>query len=181
MDKNANSYVAHNEVVNAPLSSRSYNIYSTLRNPKPKLNVKSTALCLVFIASMLLCILIFVLSIRAAYFNRTPNSTTGHTSIVKTKSSYDANPFLKIETVTEEIADVFDIPVGVKVIGFSDDSYVSAGLKINDIIVKVSGEPISSIDEFNNVINSLSAEDIPIYTIYRNGDYKYISPYDIEE
>jgi serine protease Do len=96
-------------------------------------------------------------------------------------SSYDSNSFIKIETVTKHIADVFGIPIGVKVIGISEASYISTGLKINDIIVKVSGKPISSINEFNTAINNLSAEEFLTYTVYRNGSYQVVNPYDVEE
>lgn len=181
MDNNTNKPSVNNEVVNGQLTSESYNTYSALRNPRQNFNIKSTILCLVLISSLLLSTIIFIASIRTAYFNRPSESTAGHSVLKKTMSSYDSNSFIKIETVTKDIADVFGIPIGVKVIGISEASYISTGLKINDIIVKVSGKPISSINEFNTAINNLSAEEFLTYTVYRNGSYQVVNPYDVEE
>ena len=181
MDNNTNKPSVSNEVVNGQLTSESYNTYSALRNPKQNFSLKSTVLCLVLVTSLLLSTVIFIASIRTAYFNRPSESTEGHSFLNKTRTSYDANSFIKIETVTKDIAEVFGVPTGVKIIEFPEISDISTGLKINDIIVKVSGRPVSSIDEFNTVISNLSADEFLTYTVYRNGSYRTINPYDVEE
>ncbi|MBR5314954.1 MAG: PDZ domain-containing protein [Clostridia bacterium] len=180
MDNNTNKHT-NNEVVNGKLTSESYNTYSALRNPKQKIDVKSTVLCLVFITALLLSALIFISSIRTAYFNKPSETATEHTFLNKTKSSYDANSLFKFETVTKDISDVFNVPVGVKILNINEETPIATGLRINDIIVKVSGKNITTIDEFNKAINDLSTDDFLIYTVYRNGDYRTISPFEFED
>jgi S1-C subfamily serine protease len=52
------------------------------------------------------------------------------------------------------------------------------GLKINDIIVSISGKDVKNISEFNSAVDELAEDTFISYTVYRNGAYQTVTPFD---
>ena len=172
--QNKDNLSLNNEVINGQVTSKSYETYSTLCNPKKKYNLKSVLLVLFFTVLLCVSVLVFSQLIKSAYFS---NSNETEPSLIKIKTECDNNDNIKVENVTKEISNVFGIPIGVKIIELSDESIVSSGLRTNDIIVKVNGTNITTIDELNVAMDSVSSGKVITLTIYRNGIYKSIVPY----
>ena len=179
MDNNAKNNV-HNEAVNGQTTSESYNAYSIIRDPKKKYNIRT--IILVCIISILLSasVMVFFNSVKTAYFSPEHETEAYENKIEKTHSNYQNNNIIKVESVTQDIANVFNIPVGVKIISIKEDP-ISEGLEVNDIIVKISGQSVESIDDLENALGSIESDEFVTYLVYRNGEYKTINPFDIIE
>lgn len=132
---------------------------------------------------------LFVLLTASAFLfvyslSRQPDSSdvnNSHTDekikIVNTK--FENNDSFKVENITGEVASVFDIPVGVKIVELNSDTDMYEGLRINDIIIEVSGEKITCIEDMNDAFEYLySTQDVLSYTVFRNGVYKTITPFE---
>ncbi len=177
LDKNAKrNYKPNLEVVNGRTTSKSFKIYSNIQNPKNKYNLRTIALLFILTALIIASLLIFANSIKTAYFEDSKETQELNPNIEKIKISLDKNKTIKVENVTKEIADVFGLPIGVKVIEIAESSYVYSLLKVNDIIVKVSGKDITNIDQLNNIIENSEYDELLTYTVYRNGSYREIDP-----
>ena len=174
MDKNTRQI---NEVVNGRTTSKSFKTYSNLRNPRGVFSFRSTIIILSLIILVTASVFVFFNSIKTAYFNKVEQTEEVNTNITRIKSKFDMNDAIKVENVTKKISDVFGIPVGVKVIEISEDSFASSLLKVNDIIVKVSGEDITNIKQLNSIIENSSDDEYLTYTVYRNGIYCEIDPF----
>ena len=181
LDKNAKkNYNSNFEVVNGRITSKSFKTYSNIQNPKNKYNLRTLALLIILTALIIASLLVFANSIKTAYFDDSKETQEINANIEKIKIHLDKNKTIKVENVTKEIADVFGLPVGVKVIEIAEDSLVSSLLKINDIIVKVSGKTITNIDQLNSIIEDSEYDEFLTYTVYRNGTYHIIDPNSIE-
>lgn len=182
MDKNTKHNGDKNiEAVKGTVTSESYNTYSAIRDPKKRYSIRTIVLTLVFALLIISSFFVFVNSIKTAYFNKAKETAPVESNLLRVKSEYDTNSFIKIETVTEDISEVFGIPIGVKIVEIASDSPIATGLKINDIIVKISGTKVTNINEFNSALKNLSTDDFITYTVYRNGDFQTVSPFDLDE
>ena len=168
-----------NEKVIGTQTSESFKVYSKLTDKKT-FNLSMILLYVLLTSLLLSSALIFASSIKAAYF--TDSSKKPHTesesNINTIKSSYQKNGSIKVETVTQEVAGLFGIPTGVKIIELNNEDPFFKGLRVNDIIVEVSGRKISSIEDMGFVDDNLTSDSFIIYTVYRNGAYKTIDPFD---
>lgn len=168
-----------NEKVIGPQTSESFKAYSKLTDKKT-FNISMILLYVLLTLLLLSSALIFASSIKAAYFTdsaKTPHAES-ESNINTIKSSYQKNDSIKVETVTQEVANLFGIPTGVKIIELNNDDSLFRGLRVNDIIVEVSGRKISNIEDMGFVDDKLTSDSFIVYTIYRNGAYKTIDPFD---
>ncbi len=117
LDKNAKkNYNSNFEVVNGRITSKSFKTYSNIQNPKNKYNLRTLALLIILTALIIASLLVFANSIKTAYFDDSKETQEINANIEKIKIHLDKNKTIKVENVTKEIADVFGLPVGVKVI-----------------------------------------------------------------
>lgn len=78
--------------------------------------------------------------------------------------------------ITEQMAYAYDMEVGVYVVSMSPNSPASmSGIKIGDIIVEADGQPVTTVDELNEIKNKHSVGDKMTLKIYRGGDFRDIT------
>ncbi len=182
MDKNPKNILGNNtpENVKGVLTSDSFHTYSKLRETKLHFNLKLFALYFVVILLLVISAIIFASTIKTAYFDSSSETEESFDKINTIKSVYQDNDTIKVEPITDELSSLFEIPVGVKIVELDFDNPLFKGLKINDIIVAISGKNIQDISDMD-----LSAEELEelrenpfiTYTIYRNGIYKTITTF----
>ena len=105
------------------------------------------------------------------------NSTTDIIDQLKTNQIVK-RPYIGISgrDVTEDIAKRNNTVLGVFVVSVDEYSAAEkAGLKYGDIIIKVDGKSITTIDELNEIKNSHSIGDTIKLTINRDGQEKEIN------
>lgn len=86
-------------------------------------------------------------------------------------------PYLGISgrDLEKETAEANHLVVGVYILSIDEFSAAEkAGLKIGDVITKIDGKEITTMDELNEIKNSHSIGDEVTLTIYRNGNNKDI-------
>ncbi len=169
------------EIFNAAQTSEKFNIYSGIRNPRRSFSIKVIALYSIVILLLTASAAIFASTIKTAFFSSPKETESSHTNLEKIKSTSDYNEYIKVENVTDEIASLFDVPTGVKILEINRDAPIFNGLKLHDIIVKISGTPIDSIDDMEEILPKLDKDMLVIFTVYRNGFYKDINPYEAYE
>lgn len=81
-------------------------------------------------------------------------------------------PMLGIEgaTVTQDIADTYNLPVGVYVNQVISSASQQAGLKSKDVITAIDGKKVASIDDLRNIINTHKVGDTVKVSIIRNSE-----------
>ena len=166
------------ESVNGTLTSESFNTYTKLKNPKRRFNAKIFTLYSVIISLLLASALIFASTIKTAYFSNSNKTSDSNENINTIKTVYEHNDLLRVEPITQELSHLFDIPMGLKIIEISPDTPLFYGLKSNDIIVDISGESVHNIEDINKLVDRLSEDAFITFTVYRNGVYKKISPFE---
>lgn len=78
---------------------------------------------------------------------------------------------LQGQNITEEAAQLTNVPEGVYIVGVQDNTPASeAGLLVGDIIVAVDGKNIKSVEEINEIKNGHTVGDTLSFTIYRKGE-----------
>lgn len=181
MDKSNNTLfentLTHGNI-NGNVTSESYNTYSSIRNPKNNLRISKITLYL-FISLLLIgSALIFVHSIKTAFFTPSAETVDTGANIKTIRTNYDNNEVVKVENVTNELSDLFNIPVGVRIIDFESQNSNFSGLQVNDIIVEVSGIDVTNIDDMDMAVKQSIATDgyVVAYKVYRNGGYTIINP-----
>ena len=74
--------------------------------------------------------------------------------------------------LTQSIAERYNMPVGVYVESVADDSNAKdSGIQKGDIITKINGTQIQTMDELNAIKNKLAIGDTITLTVYRNNEY----------
>lgn len=82
---------------------------------------------------------------------------------------------LRISTVTEEISTKYSIPEGVYVKTVEMDSpAMAAGIQEADVIVKMNGEEVSSVEQYNQLLMGLNIGDEVKITVKRQGAEDYV-------
>lgn len=82
---------------------------------------------------------------------------------------------LRLSTVTDEIAEEYGIPKGVYIKSVELDSpAMIAGLQEADVITKINGEEVSTVEQYNLKIYPLNPEDVVSITIKRQGAEEYV-------
>lgn len=82
---------------------------------------------------------------------------------------------LRVSTVTEEIAKEFSIPKGVYIKSVEMDSpAMAAGMQEADVISKINGEEVATVEQYNQKIYALSPEDTITITIKRQSGEAYV-------
>lgn len=82
---------------------------------------------------------------------------------------------LRISTVTEEISTKYSIPEGVYVKTVEMDSpAMAAGIQEADVIVKMNGEEVSSVEQYNQLLMGLNPGDEVKITVKRQGAEDYV-------
>ena len=82
---------------------------------------------------------------------------------------------LRLSTVTDDIADEYKIPKGVYVKSVVMDSpAMAAGIQEADVIVKINGEELVNVEQYNQRIYALNPEDVITITVKRQSGEKYV-------
>ena len=82
---------------------------------------------------------------------------------------------LRLSTVTDDIADGYGIPMGVYIKAVELDSpAMMAGLQEADVITKIDGEEIATVEQYNQKIYSMHPDDQAIITVQRQGAEEYV-------
>ena len=82
---------------------------------------------------------------------------------------------LRLSTVTEDIAKEFHIPKGVYVKTVVMDSpAMAAGLQEADVIVRINGEDVATVEQYNQKIYALNPEDPVVISIKRQNGEEYV-------
>ena len=105
------------------------------------------------------------------------NSTT---SVIKDliENGKVKRPYIGISgrDLTDQIASRYKLVAGVYVVSVEEfSSAETAGLKAGDVITEINGTQVKSMEELNNVKNTLSVGDKVNLRIYREGFYKDIT------
>jgi len=168
------------ENVKGTLTSESFNTYSSLLNPRRNISFSKIAIYLLVIVLLIGSAIVFISSIRTAFFNQDSEASETGDNIKTIKTSFDDNEVLKVENVTLELSQLFNIPVGVRILELESDHSDLSGLCVNDIIVEVSGMDIRNIEDMDLAFSKSISSDstIVMYKVFRNGVYKIISPYE---
>lgn len=82
---------------------------------------------------------------------------------------------LRLSTATEDIAKEFHIPKGVYVKGVELDSpAMAAGLQEADVIVRINGEEVATVEQYSQKIYALNPEDAVVISIKRQNGEEYV-------
>ncbi len=175
--KKANSDV----YISGTYTNESYTLYSSISDKPKKALKKSGAFAVLIVSLIAVSSVMFAFSIKNAFFKNDEADVTNAPETVKSiKTDEGFNSDMKVENITNEISELYNIPVGIKIISVNtvDNEYLN-GLRANDIIVNISGTDVTNFEEATNIINSLQNDGMMIsYTVYRNGIYKEIKPYE---
>lgn len=83
---------------------------------------------------------------------------------------------LRISTVTEDISGKYSIPEGVYVKTVEMDSpAMAAGIQEADVIVKMNGEEINTVEQYNQLLMGLKPGDEVKITVKRQGAEEYVN------
>ena len=83
---------------------------------------------------------------------------------------------LRISTVTEDISDKYSIPEGVYVKTVEMESpAMAAGIQEADVIVKMNGEEITSVEQYNQLLMGLNPGNEVKITVKRQGAEEYVN------
>lgn len=83
---------------------------------------------------------------------------------------------IKGKDITEELSKQYDLPIGVYVVEVDDFSAAQrAGIHVGDVIVKVAGEKVASINDINKVKAKYKAGDELKVEISRDGESKTLT------
>jgi len=78
--------------------------------------------------------------------------------------------------LSDSLAKANNLPVGIYITNIEDfSSAEKSGLKISDIIIKINGKDIKTMDELNEIKNTFNIGDEIKLTISRNGEEKEIT------
>ena len=93
---------------------------------------------------------------------------------VNTEPPIDLRPYapfgVRCETVTEQEAELYTMPVGVIIRYLEPDSYAEQnGLRIGDIILSIDGTPISDVAMLDTWAQNVRVGDCAEITVYRAG------------
>jgi serine protease Do len=91
------------------------------------------------------------------------------------KNGYVSRPFMGISgsNISEEAADVYEVPIGIVVRDVYDNSGAyKAGMQRGDIIVSVDGEIMTDMEDLKEIINSKSVGDELKVELVRDGKEK---------
>ncbi len=179
MDKDTKTLFSDNssENVNGTLTSDSFRTYLKLHGKKIPFSAKYFTLYLVVILLLLVSVLVFASTIKTAYFDSSNETEEAIEKIKTIKTNYQKNDAIKLEPVNKELSKLFEIPIGMKIVELDFDNPVTNGLKINDIIISISGKDIKNISDFETAINDISEDTFITYTVYRNGVFQDITPF----
>ena len=180
MDKDTKNTFSDNssENINGVFSSDSFHTYLKLREKRISFNAKYFSLYLVVIVLLLVSALVFASTIKTAYFDSSDETKGSLEKINTIKTYYQKNDTIKLEPVNQELSGLFEIPVGLKIIELDLDNPMTNGLKVNDIIVSISGIKVINISDFELAVEELADDYFITYTVYRNGSYKNIIPFE---
>ncbi len=82
---------------------------------------------------------------------------------------------LRLSTVTDDIAKEYSIPKGVYIKSVEMDSpAMAAGLQEADVIVKLNGEEVATVEQYNQKIYPLNPEDTVTVTVKRQNGEEYV-------
>lgn len=82
---------------------------------------------------------------------------------------------LRVSTVTDEIVTRYAVPKGVYVKGVEAESpAMAAGLQEADVIVKLNGEDMISVEQYNETLMSMKPEQVVTITFKRQGADNYV-------
>ena len=77
---------------------------------------------------------------------------------------------VKLIEVTEQLASMNNLPVGLYVASVEPDSAAQrGGIKNGDVIVKVNGDEVKTVDALNEIRDSKKVGDMLVFEVYRNG------------
>ncbi|MCI9175607.1 MAG: serine protease [Lachnospiraceae bacterium] len=81
---------------------------------------------------------------------------------------------LRLSTVTDDIAKEYSIPKGVYIKSVEMDSpAMAAGLQEADVIVKLNGEEVATVEQYNQKIYALNPEDTVTVAVKRQNGEEY--------
>jgi serine protease Do len=102
--------------------------------------------------------------------------------VIELLSNNKSVPYLglKVSTVTDEIAESYQMPKGVYVREVALDSpAMEAGFQSGDVITAINGEAVSAAEDYEKLLLELSPEDVIHISYERQGAEAYI-PLEIE-
>lgn len=181
MDKNTKTHLYKNsldENVNAAVTSNSFYTYSKLQNKYNRISAKAVILYSGIAALLLASVLSFAFSIKAAFFNDEKDHSDSINNIETIKAVYQKNDLIKVEKITNELSGLYEIPTGVKILEIDAEHPLLKGLRVGDIVVQISGKSVNSISDMDIIMSTLSEESLVTFTIFRNGVYKTITPFE---
>lgn len=99
-------------------------------------------------------------------------------SVIELLSNDKPVPYLglRISTVTDEIAENYQMPKGVYVRDVALDSpAMEAGFQSGDVITEINGEEVMAAEDYEKLLRSLAVDDMVHITYERQGAEEYIS------
>ena len=180
MDKKSN-ISSQNAFVSKTVSKNSYITYSSLGRTRRFPSPKKLIIPSLTVVSVLVSVILLIPTIKKVYFDHSTDAYLKNdiNSIVRPQFEYGDS--IKVENITKNISELFNVPMGVKVIDIDDSAPIFYGLEINDIIVQVSGKKIANVNDMHQAVSQFSNTEQIVYKIYRNNLYQDIYPSDFEE
>lgn len=93
------------------------------------------------------------------------------------ENGYIERPWIgvSISDVTEQIAEKYDVPVGVYIANVTLNSPAAkVGLRVNDIITEIDGKRVKTLEELSKTMEEYKPNDIAKIKIYRDKEYKTV-------
>ena len=153
----------------------SKDVYDRYKNEKERRNYRTIAVTcvIVFLVAVSLGILVFL--IKDLFFPSSDGAEPSFTCSSGDEVVIRYSDQLEVEIITEERSRFYNVPVGIKVIWVNGEgAYSSADLRVNDIIVKIGGRQVKTLEDIEKYEKEESERRDELYieyTVYRNGEY----------
>ena len=170
-----NKRIRPTENVNGNITSDSFKTYSVITSRRKKTNVCHVlffGLIFVLVAASLF---VFGYSLKNIFIKEDANKIENEN--IKTISTFfEKNDAIKVELVTKEISEIFNVPRGIKIVELKK-VHSTEGLLVDDIITEISGMEIHCLDDLTRAYKATASKNTPIsYKVYRGGSYQTITP-----
>ena len=168
------------ENVNGVKTVEGFDEYTRIKNRRFGFDVKLLLIYLLILALLITSACMFASSIYTAYSEETSNlENDSDSAFTKIKAPYQSNNCIKVQPIDSTVSEIYEIPVGLKIIELDNTNPSLNGLRVGDIIISCCGKNVYDIhDLYKNDTLLISEDHWLSYEIFRNGLYKTVSPFE---
>lgn len=153
----------------------SKDVYDRYKNEKKSRNYKTIAVTSVIVLLVIVSVGILGFLVKDLFFSEDEGNETPFTCKTGDKIVTRYSDQLEVEIITRELSEFYNVPMGVKITWInSEGAFSNADFRINDIIVKIGGNQVRTLEDISKYELLEKERDDALYidyTVYRNGEY----------